>query len=192
MDCVRDLGWPGVVGNADEVLYRPESLEEFASQSSAPPSLWPPIREMAAATRSMLGEKRLGWLRNVPMVQIHGSLALVHASPGDCWRSPAKQSSDSELESVYGPLGKPLVVYGHIHTSFVRKVGGMTVANSGSVSLSYDGDHRAAYLLLDDGEPSIRRVEYDIDREIKALMSCGLPHADWMARTLLSASPQMP
>ena len=68
----------------------------------------------------------------------------------------------------------------------------LLVANTGSVSLSYDGDPRAAYLLLDDFQPTIRRVEYDVDRELKALSSCGLPHADWMAKTLVSASPQMP
>ena len=32
---------------------------------------------------------------------------------------------------------------------------GITVINSGSVSLSYDGDRRAAYLLLDDVSPVI-------------------------------------
>ena len=68
----------------------------------------------------------------------------------------------------------------------------MIVVNTGSVSLSYDGDRRAAYLLLDDSEPSIRRVEYDVDRELKALSVCGLPHADWVAKILVSASPQMP
>jgi len=30
----------------------------------------------------------------------------------------------------------------------------MTVVNSGSVSLSYDGDRRAAYLLLEEREAS--------------------------------------
>ena len=39
VDRIRDLGWQGVVGNTDEMLFRPESLEEFASQSSAPQSL---------------------------------------------------------------------------------------------------------------------------------------------------------
>ena len=192
LDRIRDLGWPGVVGNTDEMLYRPESLEEFASQSSAPPLLWPPIRKMAEATRSLLGEDRLAWLRELPLVQIHGSLALVHASPATCWRSPTEQSSDAELESIYSPLGKPRVVYGHIHKSFIRNVGGIEVANSGSVSLSYDGDPRASYLLLDESKPSIRRVEYEVDREIQALANCGLPHADWLARILKSASPQMP
>ena len=68
----------------------------------------------------------------------------------------------------------------------------MTVVNTGSVSLSYDGDRRAAYLLLDHSTPAIRRVDYDIDREVKALASCGLPHSDWIARTIQSGRPQMP
>jgi diadenosine tetraphosphatase ApaH/serine/threonine PP2A family protein phosphatase len=125
-------------------------------------------------------------------MQIHGPMALVHASPGSLWRAPAPEASDAELESVYRPLGQPIAIYGHIHRSYVRSVSGMVVANTGSVSLSYDGDHRAAYLLLDEAMPVIRRVEYDVDRERKALASCGLPHADWIARTLDCASPQMP
>ena len=36
------------------------------------------------------------------------------------------------------------------------------------------GDRRSAYLLLDEGKPAIRRVEYDMDRELKALSNCGL------------------
>jgi hypothetical protein len=39
---------------------------------------------------------------------------------------------------------------------------------------------------------SIREVEYDIEREIKALGQSGLPRADWIAKTLLAAAPQMP
>jgi len=45
---------------------------------------------------------------------------------------------------------------------------------------------------LDDGEPSIRRVEYDVDRELKALRSSGRPHTEWIACILETASPQMP
>jgi putative phosphoesterase len=189
---IRDLGWQGVVGNTDEMLFRPESLTEFAGQSAAPQSLFAAIEEMAASSRDALGHERLGWLRGLPHVQIHGGMALVHASPGDPWRAPAPEASDAELESVYGPLGMPVVVYGHVHRSYVREIGGITVANSGSVGLSYDGDRRAAYLLLDGGKAAIRRVEYDLDREIRALHGCGLPHADWVVRMLESGRPQMP
>ena len=60
----------------------------------------------------------------------------------------------------------------------------MTVANTGSVSLSYDGDVRASYLILDGTSASIRRVDYDVEREAQALLSSGLPHAAWICQTL--------
>jgi len=197
VDKIRDLGWKGVVGNTDEMLFRPESLEEFASQSSAPPSLWTAIRDMAAATRALLGEERIAWLRGLPRVQIYAPMALVHASPQSPWRAPTSQATDTELESVYGPLGQPVVVYGHIHHPLVRGVSTsmgaeLMIANTGSVSLSYDGDCRASYLLLDGSSATIRRVEYDLEKELKALAASTLPHADWIARTLRSAAPEMP
>ena len=197
VDRIRDLGWQGVVGNTDAMLFRPESLEEFASQSSAPHSLWAAIRQMAAATRAILGDERIAWLRRLPRVQMQAPMALVHSSPESLWRAPAPEATDAELESVYGPLGQPIAVYAHIHCPYIRKVPSSQVrkrlvVNTGSVSLSYDGDPRASYLLLDGSAPMIRRVEYDVDKEVKALSSCGLPHADWIARTLLAASPQIP
>jgi predicted phosphodiesterase len=192
VDRIRDLGWPGVVGNTDEMLYRPESLTEFASQSPSLQPLFATIAEMAAATREALGPERLAWLRGLPRVQAHGPMALVHASPESLWRAPLQSASDAELEAVYGPLGQPVAVYGHVHTSYIRRVARMIVANTGSVSLSHDGDRRAAYLLLDDSEPTIRRVEYDVDREIEALFSCGMPHADWVKKMLESACPLLP
>jgi len=192
VDRIRGLGWPGVVGNTDEMLFNPESLREFAGQSPAMQPLLATIEDMAAATREALGEERLAWLRALPRTQVHGSITLVHASPDSCWRAPGPQASDQELESVYAPLEAAAAIYGHIHIPYVRNLGALTVANTGSVSLSYDGDRRAAYLLLDDSQPAIRRVAYDVDLELKALAHCGLPHAGWIAKTLNAARPQMP
>ena len=192
VDCVRDLGWRGVFGNTDEAVARPETLEEFAARSPAPQSLWEAVREMMAFTRETLGEERIAWLGALPRVLIHPPVALVHASPADAWRSPLADASDAELESTYSPLGQAIAVYGHIHQPFVRDVAALTVINTGSVSQSLDGDPRASYLLIDNGTPTVRRLEYDLEREIHAIRASGLPHADWMARTLRAARPQMP
>lgn len=196
VDRIRDLGWKGVLGNGEEALSTPGSLEEFVSKSAAP-ALWAAVREMMAATRGALGAERIAWLSAIPRVLIQEPLALVHASPESPWRSPGPEASDAELESVYGPLGQPIIIYGHIHRSFIRRVPSsqdaeILVANTGSVSLSYDGDCRAAYLLLDDSEATIRRVEYDVEKEIKALSTLRiLPRSDWVAKTLRSGRPQM-
>jgi predicted phosphodiesterase len=192
VDRIRDLGWQGVVGNTDEMLFMPEVLKENANPSPELQPLFAAIQEMATATCEALGEERLAWLRGLPRIQIHGPMALVHASPESRWKAPMPTASDAELESVYRPLGQPIAVYAHIHRSYIRSVSGMIVANTGSVSLSHDGDRRAAYLLLDDSQPAIRRVEYDIDSELEALSDCGLPHADWVAKMLESGCFQMP
>jgi predicted phosphodiesterase len=192
VDCIRALGWQGVCGNTDEMLFRPESLREFAGTRPAMKALFGAIEEMASATRARLGEERLAWLAGLPRLQIRGPMTLLHGCPESPWRAPSPEASDAELEAVYGGLGGPVVVYGHIHRPFVRTLADRIVANSGSVGLSHDGDRRAAYLLLDGSVPAIRRVEYDIEKERRALIECGLPHAAWVARILESASPQMP
>jgi predicted phosphodiesterase len=192
VDRIRDLGWQGVMGNTDEMLPMPESLKEFARQTPKLQSLCAAIEEMAAATRESLGPDRLTWLGCLPRIQIHGPVALVHASPESTWCAPMSDTNDAELDSVYRPLGQPIAVYAHIHRPYIRSVSGMIVANTGSVGLSYDGDRRAAYLMIDKSQPSIRRVEYDVDREIKTLSGCGLPHADWIAKILESGCYHAP
>ena len=192
VDTIRELGWSGVVGNTDEMLAMPETLVEFAKQSPKLKRMFDAIEEMAAATRAKLGEERLAWLRALPRVQLSGEVGLVHASPESRWKSPGPEASDEELDGIYRPLGKSVCVYGHIHRSFIRRLPGMTIVNSGSVSLSYDGDQRASYALIENGQATIRRVEYDVDREIQAIRKCGLPHSEWIEKILATASPQMP
>jgi putative phosphoesterase len=177
VDRIRALGWSGVVGNVDEMLPDPGAFMEFAKERPQLKALWAQIEETAGATRAVLGAERIEWLGALPRAVTHEEVVVVHASPETTWSAPAPEATDREFESVYGPLGCPVVVYGHIHRPFVRRVGGMTVVNAGSVSLSYDGDWRAAYLLLDDDRPEIRRVEYDVEREQQAVAGSGIPHA---------------
>jgi putative phosphoesterase len=193
VDRIRALGWSGVLGNADEMLFRPESLNEFAAQAApAYGPLFAAIEEIAAATRELLGAERLTWLQSLDRVLRSGPMVLVHASPESTWHAPGADASDAELESVYAALQAQTAIYAHIHRPYVRRLAGMTVVNTGSVSLSYDGDPRASYLLLDDSEPTIRRVAYDLEKETRALALSGLPHANWIARSLTAATFQMP
>jgi len=87
------------------------------------------------------------------------------------------EADDAQLISTYRPCGTSLVVYAHIHRPYVRRVGGLTVANSGSVGSPFDGDPRAAYLLIDAGRPQVVRVEYDVEREVSLLLRFGHPDA---------------
>lgn len=189
IDRIRDLGWPGVYGNADEMLWNPDALATFLA-APAFDGLRRAVASQAAVTVEAIGPERLAWLRALPKVWRDGDVTVVHARPEDVWRSPSANATDEELQQVYGPLKSACAIYGHVHTPFVRRIHTLTVANSGSVSLSYDGDPRAAYALVEDGHVTIRRVAYDIEREVALLHEARFPHADWIAAMLRDGLPR--
>lgn len=184
LDQVRSLGWPGVRGNTDEMLWAPERLTEFAAAQPELASILAMVQETIAPTVASIGEERLRWLESFPASYRHENFTLVHASRGDLWRAPMANASDDHLRNTYDSLGTPMVVYGHIHHPYIRRLAGLTVANAGSVSQSYDGDTRASFLVIDGEELTIRRVEYDVEGEAADLVRSGIPHACWMARIL--------
>jgi predicted phosphodiesterase len=144
IDQVRSLGWPGVRGNTDEMLWAPERLAEFAAAQPKVAALLARVQETIPPTLASIGEERLRWLEGLPSLCSEPGFSLVHASPDDLWRAPMPDASDEELRSTYASLHAPIVVYGHIHRPYLRRLQGMTVANTGSVSQSYDGDTRAS------------------------------------------------
>jgi diadenosine tetraphosphatase ApaH/serine/threonine PP2A family protein phosphatase len=182
IDCIVQEGWKGVLGNTDEVLW--DNSARPALEASAP-KLKPLFKALfdvcGPATREMIGESRMAWLRALPAELRHDSLVLIHAGPGNVWRAPTDTADDAELEATYAQLNAEILVYCHIHRPFVRKIGAMTVCNTGSVGSPYDGDPRASYLLIEDGIPAIRRVAYDIEKEVGRLLASEYPYKEWIA-----------
>jgi len=164
VDRIRELGWPGVIGNMDRALD---------TKRGEPRVGWATAR---------LGAERNDWLQALPMEWRQADdVALVHAAPGDLWKGVRPDTDDGELRAIYGPLGARLAVYCHIHRPYVRVIGDLTVANAGSVGLPMDGITRASYLLIEDGRPTIRRVEHDIERSVADVLGSEMPEAELVA-----------
>jgi putative phosphoesterase len=182
IDRIRELGWPGVLGNTDEMLWTPAALRE---QERRAPKLRTWLHTLfgllAPWAREHLGAERIAWLRTLPREWRHHDLLVMHASPTDLWSAPMPDADEHTLVATYGGHGARLVAYGHIHRPYVRCLPALTVMNSGSVGLPYDGDWRAAYLLVEDGVPSIRRVAYDLARALEDLRATGYPLAMWQS-----------
>jgi putative phosphoesterase len=179
VDRIRELGWPSVLGNADAVLDDERTIPEQARGF---------VAQAAARTREMLGPERIAWLARQPMEWRDGGVAVVHAVPGDCWAVVTQDASDDSLRETYSPLGVEVAVYGHIHHAYVRRLDGLTVVNSGSVSLSLDGDVRATYVIIEDGHIEHRRVAYDVERVAADLVAIGYPNAEAYASWLLTGT----
>ncbi|HEY7199289.1 MAG TPA: metallophosphoesterase family protein [Candidatus Dormibacteraeota bacterium] len=182
VDRLRELDWPGVAGNVDEMLWDGAARAE---QERRAPRLraWLDVLfgTLAPWSAERLGDERIAWLRDLPPAHRCEDVLVVHASPGDRWRAPMPDAADAELHAVYGEPGVRTAVYGHVHRPFVRALPGLTVANSGSVGLPWDGDPRASWLLLDGGAAEVRRVAYDLERARRDLDDAGFPLAAWLA-----------
>jgi putative phosphoesterase len=182
VDRLRELGWPGIVGNTDEMLW--DGSVRAEQERRAPKLLaWLGVLfdTLGPWATERLGPERIAWLRAQPLEQRREGVRIVHARPGDLWRAPMPDAGDDELADTYGAAGVRLGVYGHIHRPFVRELPGLRVANSGSVGLPWDGDPRPSYLLVDDGAAEVRRVAYDLDRARGELADAGFPLTDWLA-----------
>jgi diadenosine tetraphosphatase ApaH/serine/threonine PP2A family protein phosphatase len=175
IDRLRDLNWPGVYGNTDEMLWMPERVPAQLQTPALAPVRDGLLTYTIPRTIAALGVERVAWLRALPLRQSVAELSVVHATADDAWPVVPLAASDAELERRYATLGAKVVVYGHIHQPFVRRLAGLTVVNAGGVGLSFDGDARASYAVIDNDQVSIRRVAYDVDAEIELLLQSDDP-----------------
>src|SRR5262245_39885875 len=133
IDLIRGNKWPGVYGNAEEMLWAPEKVTQNVSGPQFERMRNVVLTETIPLVCQAIGEERLGWLKSLPIRWALDHVTLMHAGPNDVWQSPWADASDDELEGFYGPVGTRVVVYGHIHHAFVRRLSRFTVANTGSL-----------------------------------------------------------
>jgi putative phosphoesterase len=184
IDRIREMNWPGVYGNTDEALWAPHRISETLQAPHLHRIRDLVLTHTIPSTLEAIGDERLAWLLALPLRWSDHDLTVVHAVPDDAWRIVSADASDEDMERVYRVLGSTRVLYGHIHVPFVRRLAAFTLVNTGAVSQPFDGDRRAAYALVDDDRVEIRRVEYDIEREIRLLVRSGDPFAQSTAETL--------
>lgn len=152
---VRAARWDTVRGNTDVwVTGDPQTVDSPAGRDEIE----------AFATEAALSEDDRRWLLGLPLGHSgRGSLLLVHGTPQSPFTAPEPDAPSSEFASYEG--GAAVVVYGHVHRAFVRRLAdGTIVCNSGSVGAPRDG-RDACYLLVDQQGPDWtlrhRRVPYD-------------------------------
>ena len=72
-----------------------------------------------------------------------------------------------------------MIVFGHTHKPYTKRVGDVWFVNVGSVGKPKDGNWRACYATLDvtaDPPASFVRVAYDIESVTRAIRDSALPH----------------
>ena len=175
---VRTAGWTTIKGNTDVwITGDPQTVESEDQRAE--------FREIATAHD--LDPEDARWLLDLPPGHSGpGSVLMVHGTPETAFDAPLPDAPASDFAPYEGQAS--LVLYGHVHRAFVRRLkDGTVVANPGSVGLPMDGT-TASYLLIDLNGPDFtlrpRRVEFDRDACIDRARAIGGPVGELFLQNL--------
>ena len=128
-----------------------------------------PMDGIAARTAELLGDELSAELAELPESAEIGDTLFCHASPRSDMQSFGAEPGPLDSELLDGASSRR-VVFGHTHVQFQRTdSGGIELLNPGSVGMPWDGDHRAAYAVIDNDRIECRRVEYDWEASVAAV-----------------------
>lgn len=186
LDLIRERGWPAVRGNSDDLLVRladgstpeealrtAEVTHEALPDSVASHALWSVDR---------LGAERIAYLRALPLAIVRGpfdfgAVVLVHATPWSTEDVVLPDADEEVARRMVGEAGARLLLYGHIHTQSIRRVGDAALMSVGAITGSNDADPRPAYAIVDLGETvsvEPRRVDWPLDERRAAYAAAGV------------------
>jgi putative phosphoesterase len=135
--------------------------------------------------RAELAPEDLEWLQSLPLSVQVDSVLYCHAAPGDNTPITTAITPDEAVRATFAGV-EGTVVIGHTHHQFDRRLDGLRVVNAGSVGMAYEGDVAAYWVLLEDGEPSFRRTQFDVERAVDETRASFWPHAgSFVAENLL-------
>jgi putative phosphoesterase len=175
VEYVRQHATLAVRGNHDEALAHQVDCRCAAASK--------PLAEATRARhREQLTADQVAFLGSLPTTASFtaGGLTLfaVHASPRDhFYRYTLTPSApDAHLAEETSGIEADYVLLGHTHLPLARGVGPRMLVNPGSVGQPRDGDPRASYAVIEDGDVQLKRAAYDIERTVRNLGALGLPH----------------
>ncbi len=121
-------------------------------------------------TRKVISEENRNFLKGLPRALVlyiggHG-IGVFHGSPAeeDRYIKPGDASEEILDDAMeYGTID--ILILGHTHLPFTKRLKNGMVMNPGSVGQPRDGDPRASYAVVNPESETveIHRVEYDIE-----------------------------
>jgi putative phosphoesterase len=175
-----------VRGNADrEVVAAYDGLYAEAIDAEDP------AERVAAYAASKIDRGRRDLLASfaeglVVEVEGLGQVLFCHGSPRSDQEIVTTATTEGRLRKILAGVDQDLVVCGHTHAQFDRRIDGKRVVNAGSVGMPYQGKPVGAFwLLLGPGGVSLRRSDYDLGRAVGVIRATGYPDAEDIAEILL-------
>lgn len=113
-----------------------------------------------------------------------GRTLFCHGSPRSDTEIITRVTTDQRLRVILAGVEEGIVVGGHTHQQFDRRVDRWRFVNAGSVGMPYEGADGAYWALLGPGV-ELRRTEYDVEAALAELRTAEFPDLDEMLKESL-------
>ena len=190
---LRQVGCPIVMGNA----------EDFLLTGTVQPG-GEPITERQRAVRewqlAQLSAEDLSFMKTFqPTVTLRldedTTMLCFHGSPSSFDDIILPNTPDEKVKQMLGAFRAEVLTGGHTHLQQIRRIGDSFFFNPGSVGFAYshqqpaEGQFRAdpwaEYAILTFERQRLglefRRVSFDVDEWVGAILASGKPDAEWQA-----------
>lgn len=166
-----------VTGNCDRETASPEGHEQWHA-------------DIGGWSATKLDHAQLVHVRAWPLtVELDvpglGTVLFCHATPRSDLPILTRVTPEAVVAEELAGTTANVVVCGHTHVQYERRVGLLRVVNAGSVGMPYEGAPDARWALLDGDAVELVSTPYDAETALEALARTGFPMVDaWFTRTL--------
>jgi putative phosphoesterase len=179
IDRIRRDGTPTIMGNYDDGVgfdrdecgcaYRDPEEQRLGDLSLR----W---------TQRSVTSDRKDFLRSLqPEIRFEAGgkrFRLVHGSPRRMNEYLFEDRPLSSFQRLAATSETDVLIFGHTHQPYTKRVDGVLFVNAGSVGKPKDRDPRACYVVIDtvgDVAVEFRRIPYDVDTAANAIRDSLLP-----------------
>lgn len=145
---LRERNIPHLLGNHDYYLSQGLSCPRSDSASVC-----------LEYQQKIVSKENLKWLSASKKSLFYKNISMVHGG----WNDPIDEYLYEIHEDYFNGLKGEFFLSGHTHVQKLFRFSKKTYCNPGSVGQPRDGDNRAAFVVIENGEISLKRVEYNID-----------------------------
>jgi predicted phosphodiesterase len=162
-----------LLGNGDRAVL---AIRAGAESASVPQQ----FRAAMQWTADQLDDRLAGLLAAWPAscrlrLDSLGDVLFCHATPRSDTEIFTERTPEAVLRPIIDAAAADVVVCGHTHVQFDRRVGGTRVVNAGSVGMSFQGP--GAYWLLLGDDVELRRTDYDLTQAASRVLATNYPLA---------------
>lgn len=155
-----------VMGNADRDVV--EAFDGGASEHEA----------VSAYCAARISQAHRDFLAGLPPpfvldVDELGETVFCHGTPRSDTEPITTATLDARLRRILEGVGESIVVCGHTHRQFDRRIDGRRVVNAGAVGLPYEGRAAAFWALLGP-DVELRCTEYDVSDALRTFRAAGM------------------